>query len=82
MFMLHLNTRLLEPIVDELAREFEGRARVVKVDIDENPDLASSYGVTAVPTLLFLRDGEVVDTAIGLLPGPTLRDKLIRVLAA
>lgn len=74
--------RRLEPVIDGLAREFAGRARVVKVDIDENPRLAASYGVTAVPTLLFLRDGEVVDNAIGLVPGPALRDKLTRLVAA
>ncbi len=53
----------------------------MKIDIDSNPGLASSFGVTAVPTLLFFKDGEVVDQAIGLMPGPALNQKLERLVA-
>lgn len=68
--------RMLEPVVDGLAETFVGKARVVKIDIDQSPGLATSYAVTAVPTLLFFKDGEVIDSAIGLTPGPKLKDKL------
>ena len=68
--------RMLEPVVEGLAAELSGRARVVKIDIEKNPQLAASYGVTAVPTLLFFKAGQVVDQAIGLLPGPQLKGKL------
>ncbi|MBT7693001.1 MAG: thioredoxin [Gemmatimonadales bacterium] len=73
--------KLLEPIVSELAENYQGRARVVKIDIDSSPELATSFGVTAVPTLLFFKGGEVVDQAIGLMPGPTLNQKLERLVA-
>jgi thioredoxin 1 len=74
--------KLLEPVVHELADTYAGRARVVTVDIDRSPELASSFGVTAVPTLLFFKGGEVVDQAIGLTPGPALEGKLQSLLAA
>jgi thioredoxin 1 len=74
--------RMLEPVLDDLASEYADRAKVVRVDIDQSPELATSFGVSAVPTLVFFRDGEVVDRAVGLLPAPRLGGKLAAVVAA
>jgi len=57
--------RMLSPLIDQLAQEFEGRAKVCKVNADEEQDLLTKYGVRSVPTVLFLKDGEVVDQLIG-----------------
>jgi thioredoxin 1 len=64
--------KALEPVVADIARSFEGRLRVMQVDLDESPDIASRYAVMSIPTLLLIRDGKVVKrirgnvTAVGL----------------
>jgi thioredoxin 1 len=57
--------RAIAPHVESIASEFEGKARVVKVDIDANPKTAASYGVRSIPTLLLFKGGEVVDHLVG-----------------
>lgn len=57
--------RQIAPIVEDLADEFEGRAKVGKVDVDENPQIAQQYGVRSIPTLLFFKDGEVQEQLVG-----------------
>lgn len=57
--------RQIAPIVEELAEEFEGRAKVGKVNVDENPRVAQEYGVRSIPTLLFFKDGEVQEKLVG-----------------
>jgi thioredoxin 1 len=64
--------RKLAPVLDQVAAEFDGRADVVKVDIDENPNLAREYGVMSVPTVLVIKDGEVVQQFIGVKPKATI----------
>jgi thioredoxin 1 len=58
--------RALGPIVDDLAREFEGRVKVAKLDIDNNPVTTARYNVRSIPTLLFFRDGQLVESVVGL----------------
>ncbi|HEY2856696.1 MAG TPA: thioredoxin [Gemmatimonadaceae bacterium] len=58
--------RALGPIVDDLAREFEGRVKVAKLDIDNNPVTTARYNVRSIPTLLFFRDGKLVEAVVGL----------------
>src|SRR5690348_15559728 len=58
--------RALGPIVDDLAREFEGRVKVAKLDIDSNPVTTARYNVRSIPTLLFFRDGKLVEAVVGL----------------
>jgi len=58
----------LAPAIDELAREYDGRALVAKVDVDKEPDLAARYGVMSVPTVLFFKGGEKVDQVMGNFP--------------
>jgi len=68
--------QVLGPIVDKLATEFSGKVKIGKCDIDKNPDVAGAFGVMGVPTLVFFKDGEVVDQHVGLLAEAQLRDKL------
>jgi thioredoxin 1 len=60
--------RMIAPSIDALAEEFEGRVRVGKVNVDEQPELAERFGVMSIPTLLVLRGGKVVDQRVGALP--------------
>src|SRR5262245_5012629 len=60
--------RMLAPVLDEIAAEQEGKAVVAKLDVDENPKIASRFGIKALPTLLVFKGGEVVDTIQGLAP--------------
>jgi thioredoxin 1 len=57
--------RLIAPIIEELAVELEGKAKVVKVNTDENPNLAMRYGIRAIPTIMVFKNGRVVDTKVG-----------------
>lgn len=58
----------LAPIIGEVAAEFEGKANIVKVDVDECDDLAVDFGIRSVPTVLFIKGGQVVDKFVGVLP--------------
>lgn len=68
--------RMLAPVIDELAGDFEGKANICKVNTDEEQDLAVKYGVRSIPTILFMKDGEVVDTMIGASSKQALAEKL------
>ena len=68
--------RALAPVLDELAEEFDGRAKVAKLNVDEHAELAGQFGVRALPTLLVFKDGEVVDEIVGLVPRGELSAKL------
>jgi len=68
--------RTIAPAVDELARQFEGRATVGKLNVDENPETAAAYGVRSIPTLLLFHRGEVIDRIVGLTSKESLAEKL------
>ena len=68
--------KMLAPVIDELASDFEGRAKICKVNTDEEGDLSAKYGVRSIPTLIFFKDGAVVDTLIGAQSKQTITDKL------
>ena len=68
--------KALTPIVDKLSEEMSGKVKIVKVDIDENSALATEYRVMSVPTMKLFKNGEVVETLVGLRPESELRDKL------
>jgi thioredoxin 1 len=74
--------RMVAPSLETLAREFEGRLLVAKVNTDENPDWAGRYGVKGIPTMLFIRDGQIVDQQVGVLPLPLLRQWVQKNVAA
>ena len=70
------NCREMKPVLDQVAEEFDGRARILKVNVDEEPTLVSLLCILAVPTIAVFRDGEVVDGIVGAVPEEVLRDKL------
>lgn len=74
--------RMIAPTIEELASEFEGRAKVGKVDVDANARVAAQYGIRSIPTLLFFKDGEVVEQQIGAAPKRVLTEKLEALAAA
>ncbi len=64
--------RMVAPIVEEIADEFEGKLKVLKLNTDENPNIASEYGIRSIPTLMVFKGGEKVDTVVGAVPKSTL----------
>ena len=68
--------RMLAPVIDELAEDFDGKANICKVNTDEQQDLAVKYGVRSIPTIVFMKDGEVVDTLVGAQSKQALADKI------
>ncbi|GIV58767.1 MAG: thioredoxin [Bacteroidetes bacterium] len=72
--------RVIAPVIDELAEEFEGRAKVAKMDVDHNPQTPMAYGIRSIPTLLFFKDGQVVDQMIG--GSPSMKKALAAKLEA
>ncbi|MFH0766088.1 MAG: thioredoxin [Calditrichota bacterium] len=70
----------LHPVMDELAREFEGKLKVVEVDVGESPQVATEYRITSVPRLLFFQEGVVRETVVGLLPKSKIVQKIERFL--
>ena len=66
--------KMLGPIIDELSKDLQGQVKVVKIDIDENPDIAAQYGVQSIPTMAFFKNGEMLDTKIGMVPKSRLQD--------
>ncbi|GAA1525202.1 thioredoxin [Dactylosporangium maewongense] len=66
----------LSPVLEELAREYEGRARIVKIDSDANPETVRAYGVLSMPTLSLFRNGELVSQVVGARPKSQLRAQL------
>ncbi len=67
---------VIAPVIEELAADFEGRAKVGNVDVDQNANLARQYGIRSIPTLVFFKDGRVVDQAVGMVTKKALADKL------
>jgi len=68
--------RMVGPIVEELATEYEGKAVVGKVDVDANQDFAAKYGVRNIPTVIIFKNGEVVDKQVGVAPKATYAGKI------
>jgi len=68
--------KMIGPVVEELAFEYEGKAVVGKVDVDNNPAVSAKFGIRSIPTLLVFKGGEVVDKQIGAVPKSVLSQKL------
>lgn len=68
--------RMIAPIVDELAVEYEGKVKVCKVDVDSNQQIAMNYGIRSIPTVLIFKGGEVAETIVGAVPKQQFTDKL------
>ena len=73
--------KAIAPIVEELAREYEGQLKVMKLDVDENPRTASAYRVQSIPTLLVFKDGKPAERIVGTVPKKVIVDTLHRVMA-
>jgi thioredoxin 1 len=67
--------RMIAPILEQLATEYDGKVTVAKLDVDANPRSAARFGVRSIPTLLFFKDGKLVDQVIGAVPKPALAAK-------
>ncbi|MDR2907821.1 MAG: thioredoxin [Bacteroidales bacterium] len=72
--------RMLTPIIEEMSTEYEGKAIIGKVDVDSAPGIASKYGVRNIPTVIFIKNGEVVDKQVGAVPKSALVAKLDAIL--
>ena len=66
--------RAVAPVLEDVAEASEGRVTLLKVNVDENPGLAARYGVRSIPTILFVKDGTVVDRVVGAVPKAALQD--------
>ncbi len=68
--------RVLTPVLEELAAEFQGHAKITKLNVDRNPDLTNRYGVRSIPTLIFFNRGRVVDQMVGAVPKSVVAERL------
>jgi thioredoxin 1 len=68
--------RAIAPIIDELANDYDGKAKIAKVDVDNNPRVAMQYGIRSIPALLIFKDGNVVDTIVGAVPKTYITERL------
>jgi len=73
--------RMIAPVIEELAKEYEGRAVIAKVNTDENQDIAMEFQIRSIPTVLFFKNGELVDGLIGAAPKNMYQEKLEKLLA-
>jgi thioredoxin 1 len=73
--------RMIGPIVEELAADYEGKVVIGKVDVDANPEVSAKFGIRSIPTLLVFKNGEIVDRQIGAVPKAVLSQKLDAQLA-
>ncbi|MFA6004753.1 MAG: thioredoxin [Elusimicrobiota bacterium] len=72
--------RMLGPVIEELAGEFQGRVKVGKINTDENPESAAALGISAIPTVLFFKAGNLVHRGVGVSPKSELRKQMERLL--
>ncbi|MFC2086432.1 thioredoxin family protein, partial [Bacteroidota bacterium] len=72
--------RMVGPIVNELSDDYDGKAIMTKLDVDSNPGVSMKYGIRNIPTLLFFKNGAIVDKQVGAVPKGTLAAKLDAIL--
>ena len=68
--------RAMGPVIDELAAEYEGQVRIVKMNVDENPATPSKYGIRAIPTIILFKNGEVVEQVTGAVSKSSIKDMI------
>ena len=74
--------KMLSPVLDKVASRFEGKLKVVKCNVDENQDIAAKYAIYSIPNLVFFRDGQVVNQAVGYMGEAQLADKVSEVIGS
>ncbi len=72
--------RMVAPVVDEIAEQYIGKVKVVKLNTDENPNVATQYGIRSIPTLMIFKNGQRVDMVVGAVPKATLSNTLEKYL--
>ena len=72
--------RMVAPIIEELAADYDGKAIIGKVDVDNNNEISAKYGIRNIPTILFLKNGEVMDKQVGAVQKALLAEKLEKLL--
>ena len=72
--------RMIGPIIEELGNEYAGKVKVGKINVDENPEVPTKYGIRNIPTILFFKGGEVVDKHVGAAPKRAIEEKLLKLL--
>jgi thioredoxin 1 len=68
--------KMLTPIITDIAKEYDGKVMIGKVNVDDNPQIAAKYGINSIPSLLFFKNGQVVEQHTGLLPKAPLKSKI------
>jgi len=74
--------RAIAPVLEALERDHAGRVKLAKVNVDEEPALAGRYAIRSIPTILLVRNGQIVDTVVGAVPRPTLEAKIAKALGS
>ena len=69
--------RMIAPILEEIAEEYGGQLKVAKLDVDQNPQVATQFGVMSIPTMILFKDGEAVERLIGYMPKERLLEKIV-----
>lgn len=72
--------RMVGPIVEEISSEYDGKAVVGKVNVDHNPDISAKFGIRNIPTIIFIKNGELVDKSVGAVPKNVLTEKIDNLL--
>ncbi len=68
--------RMIAPILEEIAKEYNGQLKVAKLDVDQNPRVATQFGVMSIPTLILFKDGEAVERLVGYMPKERLLERI------
>ena len=68
--------RAIGPVIEELSKEYDGKVNIGKVNVDVNPQISMNYGITSIPAILFIKNGEVVDKQVGAAPKAALVDMI------
>lgn len=72
--------RMIGPVIEKMSGDYDGRASIGKVNVDNNPGISAKFGVRNIPTILFIKNGEVVDKSVGAVPEAQLTSKLDAIL--
>ena len=68
--------RAIGPVIEELSKEYEGKAKIGKLNVDNNPNVSTNFGITSIPAILFIKGGKIVDKQIGAVPKSVLDKKI------